>query len=834
MNRIVPPVALACLLAPTWVAQGFVERSTDLGIEHEFATGFDRVGLTSVFDWTQRGIALGDIDGDLDIDIICAGGTLTNTVLRNDGGVFTDISDFAGIEVGEFDSAPSLADYDGDGDLDLAIGVVETGNLGGEVFPGASRFYTNDGSGRFTEVTTLTGTVGKGHTIFTQWADIDLDGLPDLLCSEFFGVENLVYHNNGDGTFTDMSVGAGLNTPGSTHVTAVMDTDGNGTLDVLVGNDFVVGQWLPVENFGDQQAVGTKNRSWLNVTEGSGYGHTRGIMGLALGDVDYDGDLDVYKTDAMDNRLAINEGWPEGEPWHDQQDFYGVAAGLVPDLTDPGAEGRAIAWGAIFADFDFDLWLDLFLVNGQVAGVNGGSPFSPRNQRNFMFVGDGPTTGFKFTDATHALGLFDELDDRTLAVSDLDQDGDLDLLIGQTAGPLRYFENQVDPEGQGWLIVRPDCNTSAPGGFGVKARFRDSMGFPHERQIGLDGPTASQHENIAYFGLGHETSVDLEVEFPSGFTLQYPGTTPNQVVQAVEPDVFNVSARTLPLGASLKVEVAAHDALGNPLDASAAVTIAVPGLEPLGEVAHVHGNRFTRSFAGSAYPGAFRVRVTFDGWQVRIRPTVHYYDPDDASGTSGTVRPQAVRAGSSDTFRVIVAPKTAFGISLGPGRAVQVLIPGLTPMAPVQDLGDGRYSADFSAPAIPGKQPVLVRVDGMLVHVPGLMAEAGGSLIPAKSVMEKEVPKPAVSAAPHQFKLLLLPRDIDSRRLGPLGNASITVLEDPGTAPITLHPGTYAGGQPDGEYLWILEKPITTPPAVAKGQIHIHFDGSLVITDYEF
>ena len=150
----------------------------------------------------------------------------------------------------------------------------------------------------------------------------------------------------------------------------------------------------------------------------------------------------------------------------------------------------------MFLNADHDLWLDLFQLTGHI------SIGEPRKQRSFLFSGQGPSAQFHFQDTTQQIGLYEESDDRGLCVGDPDQDGDLDLLIVPDTGPIRYFENQPYLSSDGWLEVRVETHTSAPGGFGTRVSFTDSLGYPHVVSIGADGTTASHNEAMAHFGLG--------------------------------------------------------------------------------------------------------------------------------------------------------------------------------------------------------------------------------------------------------------------------------------------------------------------------------------------
>ena len=880
-------LAAAGLLASPSAAQDpFVERALEVGLVHECLTGRDRLGEGAIQDWIQQGVALGDLNGDQALDVVACGGLLENHVFLNAGPSFTDATDAAGINVGAFDRAPALADYDLDGDLDLFLGTVDAG---AGAIPGTSRLYKNDGLARFEDVTFVSGTVGAGHSAYPKWGDLDRDGLPDLYVGEFHVTRNLWYRNNGNGSFTERAADLGLDALGSCHAVGIADTDEDGLDDVFIANDWLATDLtgLP-DNAGDIVLSGQASGDFQDVSAGSAYDHERGIMGITFGDVDYDGDLDVYKTDIGYNPLMLNEGWPgSGLPWVEAQFQYKVDCTFLPFPGAPpgaGGMGPASGWAAVFLDVDFDLWLDLFVVNGHVAGINPDFTWMPRGQRNYLYVGEGEMGGFEFRDRTEEYGLLDHVDDRGAAVGDLDSDGDLDILVMPTVGRLRYFENNVDPAGQGWFTVEATCQSSVPGGFGVRAEWTDSLGYPHVRVIGADGPTASQNELAAYFGMGTEPSADLTVSFPSGIQLAFPGVTPGTQVQAVEPELVRLSRRTFAtfggaLPPVLTVTVFAHGVNGTPLDGTAPVTLDVPGLSPLTPLVHVAGNEFRRRFQATGAPGSYPVQVTMGGWQPAIVPQVHLYGPADPSTTRVVVVPAAVRARTADRFTVHVSPRDPGGVALGAGHAVDVSIPRLTPLGPVVDHGDGHYSVDYGAPADPGTYRVSVTVDGS--GFPNAAAvEVGGDADWSQTAVVLDVPYAHHAASPNQIKLQLTPRDAAGRRLGPGAEVSVAVAGlttpaipanvaasppsssagaqgggGPAAAPVGRNPlggpGGSGGsgsagpagsgspsphalkvltvaassGQRDGDFVFVLEKPLEQPEWLPEGVLAVTVDG---------
>jgi len=886
-NKLLRTIALAVPLtlaaASPAASQTFVERAAAVGLDHVFISGMDRIGnLAAMNDWGQVGVAVGDLNGDGLLDVVAAGHIGKNRIFRNDGGSFTDVTAFARINTEDFDNAVALGDYDADGDLDLWLGSV--GRLEGHL-PGNSRLYENDGSGRFDDVTALAGVEGAGHSIHGKWFDVDYDGDLDLLVSEFHGGHNLHYVNNGDGSFTERGAETGIDSFGSTHIMGIVDVDGDGYVDVLVGNDYRVDVLTSIDNNEDDVHLRNDGNGYFtDVSVGAGFDHGgpdgtgpgSGTMGMTFADVNYDGVLDLYKTEQDDQFLMISGQWPAGSPWTQAQDAYGVANATTPIPGQPGKSGPTVGWGCFFFDADRDRWEDLFKVNGHVG------PNSARLQQNYMYRCDGPGAGFTFSDVTASWGLLDLYDDRGLAASDLDADGDVDLLVAPPGGSLRYFENQIPAAGNGYLHVTVDARTSAPGGGGTVVRWTDSLGHPHVRQIDSDSPSASQHEQMVYFGLGPETSVDLEVAFPSGLTRTLPGVLPDQHLTVVEPELIRLSAHTFrpaapsatpvaaggstgaskagpggqplrggvasgataavgaptsgrgsvaPAATGLTVTAFAHDAAGTPLDGDADVSIEVPGLIARGPVEHVGGNAFRRVFDTDARPGAYRVHVSFDAFDVRIRPTVSIVGPLSAETSTTIVTPEGVRADTSDPFEVVFVPRDANGLLIGPGHTatVEVLGFGGIPETPLVDAGDGSYRAELTAPVAVGFKYVTVRFDGQeLFGVANL--DAAFEPTELNTVVYREDPHFQIALHLHQFKFGVTPRDLFGLRVGPEASVQLVITPDPGSEPVSERTDLSPVFRDDGEIVFVVERDPGAAVASAEGDIEVIVDGITVAT----
>jgi len=345
----------------------------------------DATALLPAFLDNTRAVALGDVDGDGDLDALIGNDAQQNRLLLNDGsGGFSPTSQLVAFPENTY--AVALGDVDGDGDLDAVIGN----------FLQPNRLYINLGSGLFTPAFPLFPAV-PDNTLALALGDLDGDGDLDA----FVGndrQQNRLYRNNGSGLFSE-SFPPLPGTFDGTRAVALGDVDGDGDLDAFVAN-----------------TLGEQHRLYLN--DGSGAltdamsplpTMTEGGQGIALGDVDGDGDLDALFANLGADRLLLNDG----------SGFFVHATPPLPSLPDSAAS-------AALADLDGDGDLDLLLGNRAL----------PSGQQNRLYLNDGSGV---FVDATSPLPPI--LDDtRAVALGDLDGDGDLDALVAN-AGPNRLLRN---------------------------------------------------------------------------------------------------------------------------------------------------------------------------------------------------------------------------------------------------------------------------------------------------------------------------------------------------------------------------------------------------------
>ena len=448
-----------------------------------------------------RGSAWGDYDNDGDLDIVAVGTYQPHALYRNNGdGTFTNTAVQAGIADPRGGWGSLFADYDNDGYPDLYI------TRGGWSGAAENTLYHNNGDGTFTDVTHTAGVADPQSSFCAAWADYDNDGYLDLYVADGVigdGAANVLYRNNGDGTFTNMADVAGVADTGNSLGTAWGDYDKDGYID------------LHVVNFGQSNVLYRNNGdgTFTDVTPTTGMNLpvTDAFVTFFL-DVDNDADLDIFISNSGSFQAFI-AGQITGTAPHDgdrQVLYRNNGDGTFTDVTRESGLYHAFgAMGANFGDINSDGYLDIYLATG--------APQMGRLERDALFRNNGDGT---FTDATVALGLGNIGKGHGVTFGDIDTDGDVDIyvpvggaFIGDQWHNLFY---QNTGTGNNWLTLKLVGVKSNRDGIGAKVTLRVGKAIIYREVSGGCG-FGSTNSLPLEIGLGTHTKVDtLEIVWPSG------------------------------------------------------------------------------------------------------------------------------------------------------------------------------------------------------------------------------------------------------------------------------------------------------------------------------
>jgi hypothetical protein len=478
-----------------------------------------------MFETFGSGVAFIDYDNDGFPDLFFANGadlshgkaSPGNVLYRNLGHFkFEEVTKTAGVAGnGMFATGVTIGDYDNDGFLDIYV----TGY-------GGNQLFHNNGDGTFTEVTAKAGVAGGGWSSSAAWLDYDRDGYLDLFVAryvdydiktapycgykkdgyrmycdpqQFDGLPSLLYHNNRDGTFKEVSRVAGVANPAGKGLgVAVGDIDGDGWPDIFQANDGV--RNFLYHNKGD----GT----FADITYSAGVGFdidgkTLAGMGAEIGDYDGDGLPDIFLTAfaRQYNPLFRNRGKLVFED-------VTVKTGLPSQVL-------SLGFGAKLFDFNNDGQLDIFVTNGHVTdNVELYDPQLSYKQTDLLYENTG---GGRFLNvsAESGPGFHIRHVGRGAAIGDLDNDGDLDIVVADCGGRPLLLRNEGGNRNH-WLAISARGRQSNRFGIGSKVRIAGG-GRTQLREINPYGSYLSTSDARLYIGLGHETTIkSLEIEWPSG------------------------------------------------------------------------------------------------------------------------------------------------------------------------------------------------------------------------------------------------------------------------------------------------------------------------------
>ena len=452
-----------------------------------------------------RGSAWGDYDNDGDEDIVAVGTYQPHALYRNNrDGTFTDVAEQAGIADPRGGWGSLFADYNNDGYLDLYI------TRGGWSGAAENTLYHNNGDGTFTDVTHAAGVADPQSSFCAAWADYDNDGYLDLYIADGVigdGAANALYRNNGNGTFTNTAESAGVANTGNSLGTAWGDYDKDGYID------------LHVVNFGQSNVLYRNNGdgTFTDVTPTTGMNIpvTDAFVTFFL-DVDNDADLDIFISNSGSFQAFI-AGQITGTAPHDadrQVLYRNNGDGTFTDVTRESGLYHAFgAMGANFGDIDSDGYLDIYLATG--------APQMGRLERDALFHNNGDGT---FTDATLAFGLGNIGKGHGVTFGDVDTDGDVDIyvpvggaFIGDQWHNIFY---QNTGTGNNWLTLKLVGVKSNRDGIGAKVTLHvGGVSNPEIRYREVSGGCGFGSTNSLQLevGLGAHAKVDtLEIVWPSG------------------------------------------------------------------------------------------------------------------------------------------------------------------------------------------------------------------------------------------------------------------------------------------------------------------------------
>ncbi|HUU85100.1 MAG TPA: FG-GAP-like repeat-containing protein [Phycisphaerae bacterium] len=541
-------------------AKPFVDIADQAGVRHRHHKPVLDKKLDGIMPWMASvgaSCAAADYDKDGDIDLYVVNSQMgePNSLFRNNGDMtFTDVAASAGVANANAEHGASMdavwGDYDNDGHLDLYV-----------VKWGWNILYRANGDGTFTDVTEAAGVGDKGNGNAAVWFDFNDDSHLDLYIGNYFrnvdlwhlqdsrqmhedfetardAGPNVLYRNDGDGTFTEVGKEMGVDDAGWTLDCGAADYDNDGDQDLVNANDFGQDRVFRVN------ADGT----FTNVTDTAIGWDTHKGMNVEFGDYNNDGNLDLYVTNIW-TKEYVKEG---------NQLYRNMGDGTFSDISfEANVYDAGWCWAGRFWDYDNDGYLDIIVANGYISGNPDDEYFAklatevtkpgfdPIDAQNWPMMGDSTFSGYEpsrvwhnegnevFTEVATDLGLADTGDGRGLAIADFDNDGDLDVYIANQGQDSSFYRNDLG-NGNNWLQVEltgTNCNRDA---IGTRVTVVCG-GLSQIRELDGGNGDHSQCPYRMHFGLaGHDKIDRLEIRWPTGYQQRFENLQPNQLLRFTE------------------------------------------------------------------------------------------------------------------------------------------------------------------------------------------------------------------------------------------------------------------------------------------------------------
>jgi len=501
---------------------------------------------------TGCGVAFYDFDNDGWLDIFLVNGSRlegfppgqapsSHLFKNNRDGTFTDVTEKAGLLRSGWGQGVCIGDYDNDGFDDLFV-----------TYFGKNVLYHNNGDGTFTDVSEKAGVAGNGKRWNTGCAfvDYDRDGKLDLFVANYIdmdlktaplpesgpclykgitvacgppgltGGKNILYHNNGDGTFTDVSEKSGILQANGTYGLGVLtaDLDNDGWPDIYVANDSTASALYQNRKNGTFTDIATEAGCALSAD-----GKPQAGMGISAADYDMDGNLDLVKTNFAGDTPSL---------------YHNLGGANFEDATYQAGLGRHtqyLGWGCGFFDMDNDGWPDILICNGHVyPEVEQLKTEAGYAQRKLLYKN---LRNGRFDDVSYDAGpaISDPSPSRGCAFGDFDNDGDVDVVVN-TVNDFPQLLRCDSRTGNRWIKVKLIGTKSNRSGIGARLRCvtqPPGETKPHQQidEVRSGGGYLSQNDLRVHFGLGQAGKVDLlEIKWPSGIVDTLKDIATNQII----------------------------------------------------------------------------------------------------------------------------------------------------------------------------------------------------------------------------------------------------------------------------------------------------------------
>ena len=540
---------LSILLLSLFIGFGGAQSVTFVDVTRE--SGIDFLHHSSphkkyIVESVPGGVALLDFDHDGWLDIYFVDSPTTETaddagaaasrLYRNQGdGTFEDVTHSARVGSPGWGMGACVGDYDGDGWLDLYVTTF-----------GSNRLYRSHGDGVFSDVAPMAGVVDDRFSAGCAFADYDNDGDLDLFVANYVtfdlnalpeigqglqckyrgipvqcgpsglpGAGDALFRNEGDGTFSDVSQAAGVSDPDGYYGLGVVwaDFNGDGHVDLFVANDARPNFLYQNKRDGTFEEV-----AFLSGVALGGNGEEQACMGVAVADYDHDQRLDLYVTNFSNQYNTL---------YRNERDF------LSSEASHPSRTAESslpfVGWGAGFFDLDNDGWVDLLAVNGHVyPQVDRGKTGIGYTQRKLLYRNQRNGTFAEITSESGS-ALMEKRSSRGAAFGDLDNDGDVDIVVNDLDGAPMLLRNDGGNRNN-WLRV--EVRGTQKNRFAIGARVRVVAGdLVQIAEVRSGGSYLSQSDLRLHFGLEKHSRVDLiEVSWPGGDVRKIEGVSVNQQI----------------------------------------------------------------------------------------------------------------------------------------------------------------------------------------------------------------------------------------------------------------------------------------------------------------